>query len=84
MHMPALQPNAQEAVCVQAPLTHDSMSPMALQRLAPLVHVMHWLALQLPPPGHSCASDQSRQPEACTSQVCSESAAAQRLSPAAH
>ena len=82
--MPLVQPNAHDAVCVQAPLTHCSMSPMALQRLAPLVHVMHWLAVQVPPPGQSCASDQSLQPDACTSQVCSESAPTQRLSPAAH
>ena len=57
---------------------------MALQRLAPLVHVMHWLAVQLPPPGQSCASDQSRQPDDCTSHVCNESLPTQRLSPAAH
>ena len=31
---------------------------------------MHWLAAHEPPPGQSCASDQSRQPEAWVSQVC--------------
>src|SRR5262249_18746754 len=60
------------------------MLPMALQRLAPLVHVMHWLPLHAPPPGQSCGSDQSRQPEACTSQVWSWSEPTQRLSPLPH
>ena len=60
------------------------MSPMALQRLAPLVHVMHVFAVQVPPPGQSCANDQSRQPDACLSHVCNESVPTQRLSPAAH
>ena len=70
-----VQPNAHDAVCVQAPFTHCSISPMALQRLAPLVQVMHRLAVQLPPPGQSCASDQSRQPDDCTSHVCKRVAA---------
>ena len=84
MHMPLEQPNAHDDVCAQAPLTHCSMSPMALQRTAPLLHVMHMFEVQVPPPGQSCASDQSRQPEACLSHVCSESEATQRSSPMAH
>jgi hypothetical protein len=83
-HVPDEQPNAHDEVCVQAPFTHCSMSPMALQRFAPLVQVMHMLAVQVPPPGQSCASDQSRQPDACVLHACSESLPTQRWSPEAH
>jgi hypothetical protein len=81
--MPFMQPNAHEADWVQTPPVQLSTLPEAPQRLAPAVQGTHAPPAHAPE-AHTCAIDQSKQPDACFSQVCVASVPMHFFSPPVH